>query len=407
MGRLIGLGLRGARRWAITLGSLAAALGASACSPATDSKTSPGAAGSAAITAGNGGAAGSAVGAAGSGGNQAAGGAGTAGSTGTAGASPFGGDTEVDACITYLQAACQRRSECMQSDPSSCFASSSGCPDMYFSEGSLRTVAGTKACAETYKTFPCAQLLAGDIPSCVTAGTRAAGQSCSFPSQCSSLSCTIDNGSKCGLCAIAGPAGADCSVAGVVCNDGLRCNAAQVCEVIPPSTRYTAKEGQPCTIADGCADTSLFCQTNAATPVCTKYPTLGMSCADSGTCFGESYCQNGQTCVALPAIGEPCAGVAGTSGSGLCAKNATCAATGMCVAKSSIGAPCTSNDQCSIDLSCVCSDTTCTSPVCTQLRYSGQSCGTPGLSCHPSFTCTNGVCQPITLHGVFAACGSQ
>jgi len=84
MGRLNGLGLRGARRWAITLGSLAAALGASACAATTDSKTSAGAAGSAPITAGNGGAAGSAMGAAGSGGNQAAGGAGTAGTTGTA-----------------------------------------------------------------------------------------------------------------------------------------------------------------------------------------------------------------------------------------------------------------------------------------------------------------------------------
>jgi hypothetical protein len=405
MGRLNGLGLRGARCWAITLGSLAAALGASACGATPGNKASPGAAGSAAMTAGNGGASGSGTGAAGSGGNH-AGGAGTAGMTGTAGASLFGGDTQVDACLFYLQAACQRRSECQQTDPKACFLGSAvTCPDAYFSEGTTRTVAGSKACAETYKTFPCAQILAGDLPSCVTAGTRAAGQSCSYPSQCSSLNCTVGGGTKCGVCAIAGPAGADCSVAGVVCNDGLRCNDAHVCEVIPPSTRYSAKEGEPCTVADGCADTSLFCDNNVAVPVCTKYPTLGMSCLNTGTCFGDSYCQNGQTCVALPAVGAPCGGATATSSNGFCAKNATCSATGMCVAKSSIGVPCVTNDQCSSELSCACTDTTCASSVCTQLRYSGQSCGTPGMSCQASFTCTNGVCQPITSHGVFAACG--
>jgi hypothetical protein len=40
--------------------------------------------------------------------------------------------------------------------------------------------------------------------------------------------------------------------------------------------------------------------------------------------------------------------------------------------------------------------------TCIAYHFKGEPCGTPGAVCFPSFTCTNGSCQPIDSNGTFA-----
>jgi len=350
MGRFSGLGPRAGVRFLTVAGAL---LIGNACSPSSNGTSDPGAAG----TTGRGGSSGSSVASAGSAGSF--GGVIGGGGAGTAGASAD--DNPTDACIAYVLAVCGRRAECSLGDSTACIQQSFDCPDMFFSVGTTRTVAGTRACIETYKTFPCAELLAGDLPACVSAGTRAAGQACSFPSQCSSLNCTLTRPSTtCGVCATAGPLGADCS-APVVCNDGLRCNTANVCETVPPSTAHSAKEGEPCTVSDGCVDSSLYC---SSSQICTKLPTLGTSCQGAGACAAGSYC-DGTTCAAYPPLGAACAQL-NAFGDGICDPNALCS-SGVCIAKGAPGATCTTSTECADGLLCECTDAqTCSARVCTQ-----------------------------------------
>jgi hypothetical protein len=432
MGRFAGLGL------GICALALGAALGSSACSSGSDNKPSASAAGGSAITAGNAGASGAS--AAQGGAAALGGGANQAGSAnpsgGTAGGTVLVGDSKTEACIAYAIAACTRAELCSSRTSTDCLVQSFACPDLVFSDGSTRTVASVKACAEQINTFPCDKIVAGYLPDCVSPGTRMGGESCSFASQCASLECDSPNHGSCGTCKAPVVSGGACSP-DVACAPGLRCGASATCEVAPPDPDVPAGEGEPCGPGPQCF-VELYC---SATKICTKEPTLGASCKDSHLCPSGSYCATdtfkctasppvgsacasdgdetgyctnayclANVCTALPALGAPCMVDPTTSQPEefSCTDGGHCdtsLATPVCVASGAPGATCVADGDCNAGLRCLCTDLShCPAPICIQLRYAGESCGAPGMVCHPGFSCTNGNCQPRDSQGTFAAC---
>jgi hypothetical protein len=423
MGQFAGLGL----------GVWALALCVSACTSSSSSKPSTGTAGSAGAGAANGGATNV-------GGGTSQGGdtnAGAAGSAGAAGGTSVLGDSKTEACIAYAIAECSRLELCTSRTTADCLATSFTCPDLLFSDGATRTVADLKACAETLKTFPCDKMAAGYLPDCVSPGTRMGGESCSFSSQCASLACKVPSASSCGVCKTPGVLGGTCS-ADIACSAGQHCGTSGVCEAVPPDPTAPGGEGDSCAEGQGCF-VDMYC---SPAHICTKEPTLGASCKDNpycpsgsycapdtlkctvspsagaacasnsiemGFCADDSYCL-ANVCTAFPALGAPCMVDPQTSQ----IQRYSCADGGhcnsgllmpVCVASGAPGAICEEDDDCNAGLRCLCPDLTrCDASICIQLRYAGESCGAPGMVCHPGFSCTDGKCQPIDSHGTFAAC---
>ncbi|HEY3253399.1 MAG TPA: hypothetical protein VGJ91_05605, partial [Polyangiaceae bacterium] len=160
--------------------------------------------------------------------------AGSAGAAGAAGASLTLGDSKTEACIAYAVASCERHAVCRNEPTEGCLSASASCPDLVFSTGSTRTIAGVKACAEDFKSFSCERLLNGESPACVTPGTRQPGESCAFASQCESLDCK--GKSACGVCAKAGAEEDSCAGPAEGCGVGLYCSdTKQKCLVLPDS----------------------------------------------------------------------------------------------------------------------------------------------------------------------------
>ena len=405
------------------------------------------------------GASGSGTGGSASGGGGASSGGANAGAVGTAGGISVGGsevihlgNTLTEACIAYAYASCHRSLECSsQTSSYQCLNAGLQCPDVVSSPGSTRTIAGLQACAAAYDAFPCADLMAGKLPECVTPGQRQDGEVCEFPSQCRSLSCNVTDGT-CGKCATLVNLGEVCDDEALVCVGGLVCDAAQSpakC-IAKPENGPLAGPGQPCT---GPCVSGYFCD-GGSSGVCVAYPTLGMSCADRLSCAGDAYCAvDGLTCKALPGDGQPC-GVDGFTGQasacsaglycnassktvGVCQKPPgvgqpclalfdsnqiptsyvcsdsrcdTSAGTPMCVALGGPGADCTAAGafSCASGLNCTCTDgdASCATRTCYKLRFADQSCTEPGFLCHPGFSCTAGKCVPKDSQGLFAKnCG--
>jgi hypothetical protein len=358
------------------------------------------------------------------------------------------GMSKAEACIAYTAAACKRRSECL-STLSDCFQATSLCPDVVFLPGSTRTVEDLLACADAYATLSCDAIRYDQLPTCVTPGTLAAGEACSFSPQCASLECT---GSPCGTCAKSVGLGESCITAGVTCALGLYCGPKGQCASPPDPNAPPKLLGGTCaTIAD-CPDDS-FCQipSGSMAGVCTAYPGVGESCSVGLTCDSASYCSQADlVCHALPEDGAPCgvdaftgrasycaAGLichlgatrsAGTCGafqaegepclvypddgtvnSISCAKGLFCDTTVMpalCTAPGAAGAPChtaVGDAACVSDYSCECVDAACTAGACVHLGRAGDPCD-DDAHCHPAFACTGGVCVPRDSQGLADAC---
>ena len=418
-----------------------AALGSIACGSSSGGGGggAPSTGGSSSAHGGNAGTSGSSS--AGVGGNA---GRGSAGSAGSGGGLVLG-DSKTEACIAYAIATCERSKACEGRDSTAeCIFASLSCPDLVFSDGATRTVAGLKACAEDYKTFPCDKLENGELPACVTAGMRKHGDSCVFSSQCASLACK--SAGNCGVCAVEAAAGQACTAPDVECGGALLCNrAANRCEPDGRNTHPQVPVGRPCQVEADCP--GLDCP--SATHLCTAYPTLGMSCAENKHCGIESYCDlfsktctlrpgagtdcgvdlasavvgqcaldsicnpvqspHSVKCAKVPSVGEPCL-TNMDSGEPLpyCAGGARCdesQSPPRCVAPLEAGAPCLDRSFCKDGLQCECpegSSDCATAQVCSKIQLAGEPCGTPATPCHPGFSCTNGACVPLESRATFA-----
>jgi hypothetical protein len=408
----------------------------SGCSPSAAS--AEGAHGGASMT-GDAGSSGVTSSSGGSGALAAGSGASGVAGTASAGSGPVLGDSKTEACIAYTMARCARARECFGGSSNTCLFDSFECPDLVFSDGSGQTVADLQACADAYLTFPCERLEKGDLPDCVTPGRRPAGALCAYAMQCASLYCT-HQGEGCGVCAEPVLVGAMFCSADQVCREPMSCQSGGTC-VAPSVIGKVA--GAACMTDANCLD--MDC--SSTTQVCTAYPTLGMDCSEHRHCGGGNYCAGSFRCSAPPSLGAPCGTDAATASANVCAADAVCRtlnapgpgicakrpnvgepcltnedgtpiavcasgarcdltlATPLCVSLSAIGAPCTAN-ECQSGLVCACpnAEVPCTVPrVCTEFRFAGQACGTPGARCHPGFSCTAGRCVPLDSRDTFAA----
>ena len=132
--------------WGLVIASIALAGGAlPACGNSEGTKTgtpsagasSGGSAATAGVSSGGNLASAGNAASAGSAGNAA-----SAGSAGGGNAAPTRPDptTQVGACVLYTQRYCEKLAACQGTEPRNCLDSARECPDMFYSEGSTRTV---------------------------------------------------------------------------------------------------------------------------------------------------------------------------------------------------------------------------------------------------------------------------
>lgn len=119
---------------------------------------------------------------------------------------------------------------------------------------------------------------------------------------------------------------------------------------------------------------------------------LGQSCdAHLRVCESGAICESG-SCVAVPKLGEPCAGSARCQGGARCD-----VATSRCVdgdAAIAVGAPCHARDACASGARCVLSPSSAVTGVCTKEKVVGEVCASesecaPGLFCGASKRCVD------------------
>jgi hypothetical protein len=186
------------------------------------------------------------------------------------------------------------------------------CVSSLAANGTGRTLASVLACAASYDTASCDDVVVGrPPPSCRVPGTLPGGARCGDDAQCAGPQsyCRIAPDATCGTCAALGESGAPCASdrdceSGLVCYfscmapvglhepcDGMtrQCPQTLVCldyECVAP-----AALGAPCEPrADPCDhDHGLFCDPRAR--VCARYATADARAA----CGGGAICRNG-TC---------------------------------------------------------------------------------------------------------------
>lgn len=403
--------------------------------------------------------AGGTTGSAGSSSTSSGNGSGGAG-TNTSGSSPGGsggtsnpigvtlGNTPAEACIAYAWAVCSRREECRGYDAGfyNCTTATLSCPDVTFSPGATRTAEVLQECAKTYATLACDLVRVEKLPSCVTPGTRARGEECSFASQCSSLSCAGSD--TCGTCGVRATKGESCAQADVECEVGTTCNTdTDLCETPTVIQNPTPGANEACVPDVGCV-AGYYCKLDglgggtctpeakanescAQTPcaygsycapdsVCKPYPSAGQPCGMDKS--GEFVCTNSTcevaagvmsgTCKPFPKLGEPCLTTAGNPDSGYCTDGLHCdllTTPHVCKGPGKTGESCGGHSDCLGLSQCGCADplqTDCPDKRCLALQVAGQPCTAPNTRCHPAFECLSGICQPITLRGDFGqACG--
>ncbi len=355
----------------------------------------------------------------GTGGSVSGTGGGTGGSVSNTGGGgpldlPEGPLTKRAACRAYVQAQCVRRSECRK-DPvaGECTYALSQCPDLLFSEGSLRTPEQVVACAEEWLTFDCALALVGKVPSCTIPGSLELGASCIHPSQCASAACSGST-SQCGECIPVVASGAACDESNA-CPDGEECYSG-LCELRVPEywtpPTQGAADGQPCGPDTPCQD-GFVCAANAALTGTVCRPDLpdGADCYDylpveAGyrTCSnsGNTYCGADFLCHTVPARGQPCAPVAEEYW--LCAEGLYCALeTTTCEPAPGRGEPCGNVRRADGSNSgTTCADSRCDAGICKEVREDGESCSEANVVCAGGTVCTDGICRAtdeLTVYG--------
>jgi len=186
------------------------------------------------------------------------------------------------------------------------------------------------------------------------------------------------------------------------------------CRVLPAPLAL----GEPCGVNNRGCEADTYCAFDLDTfmpTVCTRLPTVGQSCANSGACAGESRCDNNledPICVALGGPGASCFGDHNCAHPGVCQRDMFYN-NGKCRAPADEGEPC---DPDSPDDICRRVDNTCdlVSRTCVALPDVGQPC--PQYRCRGDLFCTNaGLCSPVAdaaepcgyLNGDFVPCSGD
>jgi hypothetical protein len=358
---------------------------------------------------GSGGGAGNAGGGnAGSGGSTDAGGGGGGVTGGTGGAPAF--SSKRYACRQYLLAYCNRLAECIANSPlESCIENVvDECPDYYFSEGSTHTAEGLLACTDEWNTLTCEQIGSGlqpsDIqPSCSTPGTRQAGETCRFHSQCQSLHCSGAMYHTCGTCSRLAAPGERCDAPGVTCPSHQACSSTGSCldktnTFTPPSP--PKGPGEVCGFNDTCVEgyRCVADPNDSLIDRCTVLPGIGQPCiGDSvGYCAPEAYCSDAFQCVPAPVAGQPCV----TSGEDYyhCAPGNHCGdSLTVCIADVPLGGACevyanVPELDCAEGLRCFCGPISCAAGSCLEKREEGDPCDDGTGACMPGLECRSGRC---------------
>ncbi len=325
------------------------------------------------------------------------------------------------ACVSYVQAFCERDVQCGGLNPASlsgCTESAALCPDLIFSAGSSRTPSQAQACATDVLAQACDAFNAGVYLPCQSPGTRPAGQPCNYNSQCATFRCIGTQTGACGACApILGPSD-DCVTAPGLCPTGQVCDATGTRRcVLPAAVSQAGMQGEPCG-ADGICSGVLVCVVHlgadAQAPTCEEPPASGApclnlfgpngsSCAPLNTChfsprFGcIASVPEGQACNVVP-DGDPC--VPGTY-----CDVGDAGSAGICHANRPAGQPCvvvtlaggfTSLGGC---MSGICAGNVC-APTPPPPPGIGASCGGDAGVCALGLGCDNGICET-------AACGAR
>jgi hypothetical protein len=279
------------------------------------------------------------------------------------------------ACRSYIETSCGRRHSCgIYGDAAYaiCLDEEAQCPDRFFLPGTGYTLESLSACTSVWESYDCTAISAGIAPECVQPGTRAVGESCRFPAQCTSQVCTVTDGSSCGVCLAQVPSGAACEMS-EQCPDGHLCRFGRCLQrltLINPDVRLPA--GATCTYDGRCAEGTL-CAPTALGAECVSIPALGEACLPEGPALGAprcdltQYCSPEGTCQKLPFFGGACApGLLPCQIAGYC-DSPDGAPPGTCRSGVFAGQPCdpgAQNHPCDGDMHCRCVDAACTSSLC-------------------------------------------
>jgi hypothetical protein len=354
--------------------------------------------------------------------------------------------TETEACAAYVLSVCERRNECLGTTDN-CLDSIAYCPDLLFAEGSTRSANSTWQCAQVMRSRSCEDVVTGRTADCVSAGTRALGESCIAAAQCDSLQCS-GSPLECGRCIARRKHGESCSLA-LPCVPGLVCGSAGTC--VEPSrenldeklARAPRALGESCVGTERCVE-GTYCKLEGESAVgrcapevpldtecdstaacgptaycsiesmkCRVLPSVGARCGNDISlnvliwCDAASYCNDEtERCTALPSTNEPCA-----TNEQLDEIPTLCDATNYCdqtrepptcVALEGPGRPCEAG-SCRAELTCACEDAACASRTCVRFRGFGESCSDVGDRCPPNISnCVDGRCRPNPSQGLFA-----
>jgi hypothetical protein len=306
------------------------------------------------------------------------------------------------------------------------------CLDAIASIGGVVTLA-VRTCA--------ADAECADFQCVAKAGT---GQPCDERTCLDGLRC--DFAQETPVCALLGDAGDPCSddeycAEGLACSPALSCAipvldnancvaASDACVGTCSTCRSTTPGGAATTCqdrgiaGDGCAvidDCRAGFVCDAAAGACVAGGVAGDACSDSEECAAGSVCAVSGTCVARPALGEPCdpnvteecaegscaAGQCRAGGSGEpCDDDGDCVDGLLCTAAGQVCANAPTTGPCSIDGTCA-GGFACDAGVCVVEPTGGEPC-LSDESCALSFFCDAGnVCQPKRGAGELCAANEE
>jgi len=320
------------------------------------------------------------------------------------------------ACFEYMKGFCERETECglesgldYAADVAHClWRNANLCPDAVFAKGSTRTVEGTRACADEWRTLSCADLRNRRAPTCAQPGKgkRVAGATCVTSFQCESRRCSA-YGTSCGTCAPFARTGEDCTT-GAACLPSDRCDLdTGVCTFYetPGVPRPELQLGDECVRSENSCGAHDCREVDGGVSRCIPYPGLGEYCNVTRRCApGEVYCElDGLTCRALPKAGLPC-GVDGSLGvPGHCAPGSACdveASPPVCRALPVAGERCEA--ACAGDASCECDSKGCDARHCMRHRMPGESCsGDFDICLAGASRCEDGICKLVQWQNLF------
>lgn len=280
------------------------------------------------------------------------------------------------ACTKVATARCDRLAACSMADlqkrwadePSCVDRETQLCEESLVAPATAATPATVDACAVALAASTCDSLFDVAPPTACLAqhGSGATGAACSFPAQCASGYCSVDDTQLCGTCQPEPVAGASCASAG--CGQSMSCVASTMQCQVP-------------VVAGGACSSDLPC---AETLDC-----VGATQTAMGTCMA-SLTTAGSTCDPRRMTGPSCsttAGLACNTSTKQCVTQPLVAAGQQCGQIANVNTRCLAGATCQIA-------TGATTGTCVAPAADGATCNpTNGPGCEQGARCVNGTCQ--------------